>query len=342
MDRYTLILVADERSPVRRFQIPKIWLKRSLFGLAAAVLVMALASWDYWRVRADNAELAGLRIEAAEQREQIESFEKSLATAQSQLSRVKELERKVRIIANLPGAAGVGGEEVTDLVPEGGDDAAATDELMLPAGVPVEGERYEGQGGGDDDAELPLSDLLPEDARRLALSTRGARHVHGLETRAISMTSVAAQRGDSLEKLLDQLEDKRVKLASMPSIWPARGWLTSRYGPRISPFTGRTQQHRGIDIAGREGTPIVAPAHGRVTFVGRKGPMGNTLVLDHGFGVRTVYGHTREIRVKPGEKVDRGQVIASVGSTGRSTGPHLHYSIEVNGKSRDPLDYIFD
>ena len=128
----------------------------------------------------------------------------------------------------------------------------------------------------------------------------------------------------------------------MPSIWPAKGWLTSRFGPRVSPFTGKRQLHAGIDIAAASGTSIYAPARGRVTFVGRKGPLGKTVVLDHGFGVKTVYGHTKEIHVSSGETVERGQEIAAIGSTGRSTGPHLHYVVEVNGKARDPLDYIFD
>ena len=142
--------------------------------------------------------------------------------------------------------------------------------------------------------------------------------------------------------LLDELEDKRQRLVSMPSIWPAKGWLTSRFGPRVSPFTGRKQLHAGIDIAAASGTSIYAPARGRVSFVGRKGPLGKTLVLDHGFGVKTVYGHTQAIHVSTGETVERGQEIAAIGSTGRSTGPHLHYVVEVNGKARDPLDYIFD
>ena len=76
--------------------------------------------------------------------------------------------------------------------------------------------------------------------------------------------------------------------------------------------------------------------------MGTKGPLGKTLMVDHGFGVKTLYGHTQEIHVKAGERVERGQQIALIGSTGRSTGPHLHYVVEVNGKTRNPLDYIFD
>ena len=153
---------------------------------------------------------------------------------------------------------------------------------------------------------------------------------------------LASYRSESLDELVGQLEEKRNQLASMPSVWPTRGWLTSRYGARVSPFTGRKHMHSGIDIAAQAGKPIVAPARARVVFTGRKGPLGNSVVLDHGFGVRTYYGHTSKIHVKTGEQVERGQLIADVGSTGRSTGPHLHYTVEVNGKSRDPLDYILD
>jgi murein DD-endopeptidase MepM/ murein hydrolase activator NlpD len=340
MERYTLIFVADERSPVRRFQLPKVYVQRALYGAVVVALLVCLATWDYWRKRADNAELAGLRIESAEQREQIETFKTTLADLNGELARVRELERKVRIIANLPGAAAVGGAEVTDLVsPQavGGQGVAPS----VPAGVPVPLEGGLGQGAHNS-LDVPLSDISDEDAVLMGLTTNGARYVRGLGRLADGMSRVAESRADSLDLLIDQLDSKRVKLSSMPSVWPAKGWLTSRFGARVSPFTGRSQHHSGIDIAARRGTNIIAPAHGRVHFVGRKGPLGNTLVLDHGFGVRTFYGHTDEIHVKPGEEVERGQLIAAIGSTGRSTGPHLHYVVEVKGKSRNPLDYIFD
>ena len=158
----------------------------------------------------------------------------------------------------------------------------------------------------------------------------------------LALAADASAQASALAGLLEQLEEKHHRLVSMPSVWPAKGWLTSRYGPRISPFTGQRQLHAGIDIAAESGTSIFAPARGRVTFVGRKGPLGKTLVLDHGFGVKTFYGHTKEIHVTTGETVERGEEIAAIGSTGRSTGPHLHYVVEVDGKTRDPLDYIFD
>jgi murein DD-endopeptidase MepM/ murein hydrolase activator NlpD len=190
--------------------------------------------------------------------------------------------------------------------------------------------------------DVPIGPVDLSELKREALTTSGARRVRGLDRVAEELGVYATKRSGSLAELLGQLENKRNQLASMPSIWPAKGWLTSRFGVRISPFTGRPHRHAGIDIAARAGTPISAPARGRVASIGKRGPLGNSVTLDHGYGVKTFYGHNDEIFVKVGEQVTRGQKIAAVGSTGRSTGPHLHYAVHVNGKSKDPLDYIFD
>jgi len=326
MDLYTLIVVGDEQSPVRRFQVPKLFAHRMLYFAVAAALVLAVAGWDYWRVRSENGELPELRGTAAEQAAEIRDFRRALERVESELVRVQELERKVRIIANLPGASASGGTDVTELAPP--EDEGA---LALPTGVPAD----LGQGGPEPgEAEDPS--LSGEEA------LDAAANFEQLHLQAQHIKGIAKYRSESLDELVGDLEVKSNRLASLPSVWPVRGWLTSRFGARISPFTGRRHMHSGIDIATRHGTPIHAPARGRVTFVGTKGPLGKSLTIDHGFGVRTFYGHTAEIHVKSGEEVERGQLIADVGSTGRSTGPHLHYTVQVNGKARDPLDYILD
>jgi hypothetical protein len=328
MDSYTLIWVRDARSRPVQFSIPKLRLKQAAIAAAVVGVIGLVLVWDYWRLRADNSELNDLRVEAFEQREQIALFRDRLEQVDGQLERVTELERKVRIIANLPGTAGIGGEDLVELVPVGDG------EPLLPIGVPVdrvapEDRVLQGSGGG---SPLPTHD---EESTAAALFEM-------LDDKAIILAEGAGTRAESLEILLGQLDDKRQRLVSMPSIWPSKGWMTSRFGTRVSPFTGRRQKHNGIDIAAAGGTPIYAPARGRVTFAGRKGPLGNALVLDHGFGVKTVYGHTREFLVATGDTVERGDRIALIGSTGRSTGPHLHYVVEVKGKPRNPLDYIFD
>jgi murein DD-endopeptidase MepM/ murein hydrolase activator NlpD len=152
----------------------------------------------------------------------------------------------------------------------------------------------------------------------------------------------ASLQEQNLGQLQELLEDQRSLLRSLPSIRPTDGWVTSGFGARISPFTGLKTFHDGLDIANRTGTIITAPADGLVTFSGVKPGYGNTLVIDHGYGIVTKYGHNSVHFVKPGDKIVRGQRIATVGNTGRSTGPHCHYEVQVNGIPRNPNDYILD
>jgi murein DD-endopeptidase MepM/ murein hydrolase activator NlpD len=147
---------------------------------------------------------------------------------------------------------------------------------------------------------------------------------------------------NSFSTLLKSLESKRNLLAATPSLRPTVGWISSSFGYRVSPFTGRREFHKGLDIATRKGTPIIAPADGVVTFAGKKWLMGNLLTLDHGYGMLTRYGHIYKILKKKGDRVKRGEVIALVGNTGRSTGPHLHYEVRLNGVPVNPIKYILD
>jgi murein DD-endopeptidase MepM/ murein hydrolase activator NlpD len=142
--------------------------------------------------------------------------------------------------------------------------------------------------------------------------------------------------------LLDQLNEKKNLLACTPSIRPAKGWVSSTFGYRISPFTGRRELHAAFDIANREGTNIIAPADGIVTFAGKKALYGNLLIIDHGYGLVTRYGHLKSIDVQKGEKVARGDVLAQMGNTGRSTGPHVHYEVRLNGVPVNPEKYILN
>ena len=319
MDTFSLIVVSDETSPVRRFEVRKRWIKQGVIGAAVFVVAVVALSVDYVRMRIDNAELAGLRTETEERRAQVNDFEARLKQVDGQLAALTELERKVRIIANLPGSAASGGVEV-----RAQEDA--------PGGQGGLDETLDALPGQQDGSRLPA---IPPDADV-------PEKVSLLGSAADYLGVIAEGQGASLEELVKALEGKHDFLASSPSIWPAEGWLTSGYGYRVSPFTKKKQFHSGIDIAGAPGTPIIAPAKGKVVFAGNKGPLGKSVTIDHGYGVRTIYGHNKELFVKRGEEVERGQKIASLGNSGRSTGPHLHYVVEVNGKTRNPLDYIFD
>jgi murein DD-endopeptidase MepM/ murein hydrolase activator NlpD len=328
MDRFSLIVVSDETSPVRRFEIRKTSVRRALWAAGVATFLGVVCAVDYVRVRIENLELDGLREETAARRAQVAEFQTKLEGVDQKLSQLQEFERKIRIIANLPGSAASGGADVT-ATPAG--DGPGADAVL------------DGEGGPDDPFPVDMGSFQSQ--RRVPAPPQEpdlGKHVSLLRSAAETLGVVAEGQTASLEDLVKALEGKHEHLASSPSIWPARGWLTSRYGYRVSPFTGKPQFHAGLDIAGARGTEVIAPARGRVVFVGKRGPLGNSIVIDHGQGVRTQYGHNDDLRVKLGQRVERGDVIATLGSTGRSTGPHLHYVVEVLGKTKDPLDYIFD
>ncbi len=130
------------------------------------------------------------------------------------------------------------------------------------------------------------------------------------------------------------------QLATKPSIWPTSGEVTSGFGWRNSPMGGGSELHPGMDIANSMGAPVVAAADGLVIQSGSAGGYGNIVQIDHGNGISTIYGHNSRIIVSVGQNVRKGQVVSYVGSTGKSTGPHLHYEVRVNGNAVDPIGYM--
>lgn len=328
MERLSLIVVSDETSPIRRFDVRRTTVKRAAWGAAVAAMLLLVALADWVNVRIQHVELERLRAENAEQQARIDSFDEAVAEVETTLQHVKEFERKVRVIANLPGSAAAGGTDVVEVGRFEEGDLAEEGASAQPVPTRAAPSSPAGSAGARAAGKARAADL---DDR-----------VSQLRQEAQRLNHVAEQRELSLQELVGQLEDKHQRLASSPAIWPTQGWLTSRFGTRISPFTGKRQFHAGIDLAGANGTPVIATASGTVVFAGTKGPLGNAVIIDHGHGIRTHYGHNSELLVKRGDQVERGTRIATLGNTGRSTGPHLHYTVEVHGKAVNPLDYIFD
>ena len=143
-------------------------------------------------------------------------------------------------------------------------------------------------------------------------------------------------------ELCKYLETQRSMLACTPSVWPTRGWVSSKFGYRISPFTNEREFHKGVDISARMKTKIIAPANGIVTSVGKTYGYGNVITISHGYGMKTVYGHLHSPLVKKGDTVKRGQDIALLGNSGRSTGPHLHYEVHLNDVPVSPFRFILN
>jgi len=157
--------------------------------------------------------------------------------------------------------------------------------------------------------------------------------------RLLKLSEFELQKYAEVENSLFELKDR---LDHTPSIWPTTGWISRGFGMKYDPFTGYKQMHRGLDIANHRGTPIVTTADGRVVSIRRNSDMGKTIILDHGYGFQTRYAHLSKIEVKRGQTVKRGDVIGLMGSTGYSTGPHLHYEVIRNGQCLNPMKYILN
>jgi murein DD-endopeptidase MepM/ murein hydrolase activator NlpD len=159
-------------------------------------------------------------------------------------------------------------------------------------------------------------------------------------SRAIPEPEPIRHRDNGQIQEIEKMARNTDQLATKPSIWPTSGEVTSGFGWRNSPMGGGSELHPGMDIANSMGAPVVAAADGEVIQSGAAGGYGNMVQIDHGNGISTIYGHNSRIIVNVGQSVRKGQVISYVGSTGKSTGPHLHYEVRVNGNAVDPIGFM--
>jgi murein DD-endopeptidase MepM/ murein hydrolase activator NlpD len=335
MDRVTLILVPDELSRVRRVQVPRALISYGIWALAGVSLLLAVALTDWVRLRIAAYDVAAMRAQTTRDQAELASLARKVATLDEKLGGLSAFEQKVRVIADLP---------------------AALPQAAIPEQLGARRVGELGQGGTEEsEAEVEADVASPSAPPDHAGPAADARRRHpsggvGLDQSALDrirqkVERVAARielRSGTLADLVARLEGIRERLAATPSIWPTNGWVTSRFGWRISPFTGRRQFHSGLDIAADVGTDIVAAARGKVVFAGSRGPLGKAVILDHGFGFRTVYGHASALHVRVGQIVERGERVATVGSTGRSTGPHVHYAVLRQGHLVNPAQYVLD
>ncbi|MCK4607826.1 MAG: M23 family metallopeptidase [candidate division Zixibacteria bacterium] len=191
-----------------------------------------------------------------------------------------------------------------------------------------EQERRLGIGGPVSPAVAVMSD-----ARKVAYTTEVELD------RLLRLSRFELEKYGEVETALLDLKDR---LDHTPSIWPAKGWQSRGYGMKFDPFTGYKRMHRGIDIANRRGTQIIAAADGKVVRASSTGGLGKMVVINHGYGLESRYAHLSQYKVKVGQRVKRGEVVGLMGSTGYSTGPHLHYEVRRNGKAVNPIKYILN
>jgi len=311
---YTLVIVPASHDRVRKIVVRERLLKRMVAVAGIGALVLGLLLIDYARGLYRVAELKRLRAETAAQRVKAAQVALDLVELENGMSRLRKLEGRLRTAFDL-------------------DRRLFSQDAGTDGGAGETGRASHTGIGGRAASPADKADGLAE--RRSELEAKVDLDLGRMKGR------VAVQE-QGFSELVNFLEDRKSLLASTPSIMPVRGWVSSGFQRRQDPFSGDTVWHRGLDISTDIGTPVLAPADGIVNFIGSQDDLGNLVSLDHGHGYLTRYGHNSKIVVRAGQQVRRGQVIAYVGNTGRSTGPHLHYEVFRNGVPVNPQDYIIN
>ena len=312
MGRTTIVVIPDGKRSTKQFDVSDMVVRLFAVGGLFAAAAFGYMLLDYSQLRAIRtdyyaivAENEGLKGEARLLMDNLESVRGSLKRVQDYTTKLSELtDFRVQKIAKKTGIGPLTEEEYVKAKRSGSGDMS---DSFMPVGINLENLFFR-----------PVFDRLTN------IGENSNQHV--LE----------------LQKLLSTLSQQKSILGSIPSISPVNGWIASGYGYRTSPFTGKRTMHMGIDVASPIGTPIFAPADGVVIFSGSKAGFGNFIMIAHGYGVVSRYGHNAQNMVQPGQRVSRGDQIATVGMTGRTTGPHLHYEVVVDGKNQNPKKFILN
>ena len=325
----TFLMVSNRKGTTRRISISAAWLKAGLVAFAVLSIVVSACAIDYVGLLAQSIENRRLRAENVILRQQFQTVEGKLNSLEAALEKVKTWATKLRLITN-PDQDDRALKLAIGPLPRGG---------QIPDSEPI-GNREPAYAMGQKDSVFYQKHPVDESQGELAVE--GQRDYASLAVRIDQAVGESGLREQGLIDLYSALNERKSLLSATPSIKPVKGWFTSKFGYRISPFTGRPVMHNGLDIAAGPGSPIQAPADGIVSFAGYDAGYGKLVSIDHGYGVVTRFGHTSQLYVEVGQKVHRRDVIAAVGNTGRSTGPHLHYEVRVNNVPVDPQNYVLD
>ena len=309
--KISFVVLSNSGAPAKQMCASKASIRLVSVFIIACLISVGYVVYDYFQLKQTMVHLQTRAVhltnelgEIQSQRQQIQEFASEINSLKGHLLTLNNFEKKIRIIANI---------EKTD-----------------------DSNNIFGVGGS-----------IPEDLdARLPLMEKHNSLMRVMHEQIDELNRASIHQKGEFESLLKSLEDQQNLLASTPAIRPiSRGeksWVTSSFGFRRSPFTGQREFHQGFDISTRKGTPVLATAEGVVTFAGKKGLLGNTVIVDHGHGMVTRYGHCSKFLKKRGEKVKRWEPIALVGNTGRSTGPHVHYEVRLNGIPVNPYKYILN
>jgi murein DD-endopeptidase MepM/ murein hydrolase activator NlpD len=358
------MIIPEKDKGIKSFRIPGIVFRSLTFIIVLVSTLIGIFLYDYVKIVGQINENKLLTLENRQLRDQIQRFQNKINTLASDLQRINTFEKKLRIITGLENQNNAripikpksqdDSDQMMEKNPDSKDEQTSIPtktqnfRLNLDFKNIKEQEQYKEYKELYDNkiaANLGLTgdyDITKNLSRTLKNSFELSSIYSEFDYKYSKIKTVVSDLETKVHKLDQYLLDKSSTLASTPTILPAVGWITSYFGQRISPYAGKLKMHEGLDVGAPYGTPIVAPADGLITFSGVKAGFGKFVQIDHGYGIETLYAHSQKLTVKKGEKVKRGQLIAKVGSTGYSTGPHLHYEVRVNGIAVDPLYFVLE
>jgi murein DD-endopeptidase MepM/ murein hydrolase activator NlpD len=310
---HTVIFVPHAHARLRKWRITNLQIGVAVGALVLLTLASVLSLWFYFSTPSNPTEIARLRSENEKLRLANARFETSLRSLQDQLGSYEERTRQLAIVAGLESL---------------GDGA----EAGIGGGEPIADNTENAENGVESGAEAGIGGPAPGESTE--------------ETADAADLTRMASRAEELDGTLDQVQarlDERMHwLSATPAITPVKGILTSGFGFRSDPMTHGRGVHQGVDIAAAIGQPVRASADGIVLRAGLVGGLGQAVYIAHGYGLTTRYGHMSRVDVRPGQRVKRGDIVGRVGNTGRSTGPHLHYEVRLDGEPVNPLAYLYD
>lgn len=367
LDRYyTIMIVPEKNKEVKSIKIPRLIFKSLVFLFICFVVLLGILTYDYIKVLSQVYENKHLLVENRQLKEQVQLFQMKMNAIVNDLERINIFERKLRAITGLEEIQATTVDvnskgmlqNMSNLIGE--PDKEYTKQSLLKVYVPPGNAPISKLDDFESDIRFKETKNFYENkiTQSYIESTdlAATKEWVSMTRKSLNMAPMFAEfdyKYDIISDFLKEVElrvhrldehllDKESFLKSTPTIMPTKGYLTSNYGPRMSPTAGRIKMHEGIDIGAPLGTTIVTPADGVVTYSGPKPGFGNLVQIDHGYGVETIYGHMSSMSVTKGTKVKRGDKIAAVGNIGWSTGPHLHYEVRVNGTPVDPLYYTLN
>ena len=324
-DSITLIVVPDRGGgESRQYRIALATAKRWVVGVSVFLgLLLSVTVYSLINI-GTVGEVARLTAESVELNAELHRVSQSMVEVEQMMDRLRVVDAQLQGLLQtdlLPGRGPLDEEEARLL---GLSEDYGRDLLPGEDGVPMEG---------------PMDEFVGEELGPAALRPleSWATELEGRIELALRFMQYAEPR---LYDVVNELEDMSSIQNSFPQVWPVDGRLTSGYGFRHSPISRRRKLHGGIDISAPTGTPVYATAGGRVEMSRYVAGYGRMIVIDHGYGVKSRYAHNSSLRVRSGTFVETGQLIATVGSTGQSTGPHLHFELIIDDQRVDPLDYL--